>query len=250
MDSLGKTEATTRCGSRQPLPELYVSRDGCERCKREQQRWRYENALFLLGGTNGDSELITQKGEVQVSSAGLRNDIERRFQALLGLETQPIESRLGACRVYRLAYCVARSFGGGCPAEQFSTRSDSHLAVGGPRGFCVHCRNAKRSPDVAGECLCLVSANRPCSGDLRAIGGDHRERREPPVRLPRPLCAMAHLDLVALDRRWLRGRRLPLRSIGRAHMDSGRLSRQLRAPRSSSSLAIWPSGRSRHDCAG
>jgi putative nucleotidyltransferase with HDIG domain len=35
------------------------------------------------------SELITQKGELQVVSPSLRTDIERRFRALLGLETAP-----------------------------------------------------------------------------------------------------------------------------------------------------------------
>ena len=35
------------------------------------------------------AELITQKGEFQVVSTGLRSDIERRFRALLGLETAP-----------------------------------------------------------------------------------------------------------------------------------------------------------------
>jgi putative nucleotidyltransferase with HDIG domain len=40
-------------------------------------------------GTDGDSEPITLKGEFQGDSHSLRNDIERRFQALFGLDSAP-----------------------------------------------------------------------------------------------------------------------------------------------------------------
>ncbi len=40
-------------------------------------------------GTNGGSEGITQKGEFQVNSQGLRNDIKTQFQGLFGLQSEP-----------------------------------------------------------------------------------------------------------------------------------------------------------------
>jgi hypothetical protein len=43
--------------------------------------------MFLLAGTNGVSELITQKGEFQGDSGNIRTDIERPFRWLFGVES-------------------------------------------------------------------------------------------------------------------------------------------------------------------
>ena len=51
--------------------------------------WRCGNALFLPRGTNGVSQRITQKGEVQEVLPSFRADIERRFELLLGLKGAP-----------------------------------------------------------------------------------------------------------------------------------------------------------------
>jgi putative nucleotidyltransferase with HDIG domain len=48
-----------------------------------------ERTVPPRAGTNGDSEGITLKGDLQVDSSSLRKDIERRFQVLFGLDSPP-----------------------------------------------------------------------------------------------------------------------------------------------------------------
>ena len=65
--------------------------------------WRGGNALFLPLGTNGVSERITQKGEVQGNLPNFRADIEHRFELLLGLKGAPTK------RDWALVVYTARS---------------------------------------------------------------------------------------------------------------------------------------------
>ena len=148
------------------------------------------------------SERITQKGEVQEDSSGFSIDIERRFRWLFGLES-PLRSAIGRSSATRLGSAFSS-------APLVASRSLDPPGDGRRFGWPLGARfsrfprrDAKRPADLARSRVSFVPPDRPGSRDLRTLCRDHRERRQPALRLPRALRALAYLDFLPLDRRWL-----------------------------------------------
>jgi len=91
VDTLGKTEATTRRGSKLSLPPLEAAGYRCDRAEGHQRTDESGEHFSSLGGLTGVLDSITQKGDVQGRSHpllgwfyGIEDDLTRRDWALVG----------------------------------------------------------------------------------------------------------------------------------------------------------------------